>query len=47
MSTSVYSLLIWLVAALLAACLVGGLIFFFKYRGKRGEETKPDGQFRH
>ncbi|MBC7909948.1 MAG: hypothetical protein H7Y30_05580 [Pyrinomonadaceae bacterium] len=42
-----YNALIWLVAALLAAILIGGLIFFAKYRKKRGEPTKPDGQLRH
>jgi LPXTG-motif cell wall-anchored protein len=47
MSTTGYTLLAWLIAAILALCLIGGLIFFFKYRRKRGEPTKPDGQLRH
>jgi Tfp pilus assembly protein PilW len=42
-----YNILALLIALLLALILVGGLIFFFKYRRKQGEPTKPDGQLRH
>lgn len=47
MSVTGYNLLVWLIAAILALCLIGGLIFFVRYRKRRGEATKPDGQLRH
>jgi heme/copper-type cytochrome/quinol oxidase subunit 2 len=42
-----YDVLALLIALILAMIAIGGLIFLVKYRRKRGEPTKPDGQFRH
>lgn len=47
METTGYTLLVWVMALVLAVILVGGLIFFFKFRRKSGDERKPDGQLRH
>ncbi len=47
MATGSYTLLVWVIAIILAVILVGGIVFFFKYRRKQGDERKPDGQLRH
>jgi len=47
MATGSYTLLVWVMAIILAVILVGGIVFFFKYRRRHGDGRKPDGQLRH